>query len=97
MRMAAQTHTSQAAELKYAGLAAYPNPSDGKVNFHKNFLPYQAQQLEIRDVVGRVVWSQQNFNSMNGSLDLSQQPSGIYTAVFKTHGKITNTRFVIQK
>jgi hypothetical protein len=77
------------AENNGNGFTMYPNPTTGLLNFTLNV----NSTVEVFDVLGNVVASKQ-FNSGNATLDLSNQPNGVY---FVRVNGANAQRLVIQK
>jgi hypothetical protein len=59
---------------------AYPNPNDGKFRVTAQLGEPTDLTLEIRDILGRLVYAEKMdwVNEFTRDLDLSQQPGGIY-------------------
>jgi PKD repeat protein len=70
-------------------LHVYPNPSTGLFTMEALGATNGAIQIEISDLLGRLVYSEKN-TSKNGSLqkelDIKEQPDGIYFLTIKHQG-----------
>ena len=93
-RMAATTQ-KESKPLPEFKISVYPNPTNGILKFHNDFLPFIAQQLTIEDAFGRVVYSRSKYNSME-SIDFSSQPDGMYVALISSNGITSAVKFIVQ-
>ncbi len=93
-RMAATTQ-KESKPLPEFKISVYPNPTNGILKFHNDFLPFIAQQLTIEDAFGRVVYSRSKYNSME-SIDFSSQPDGMYVALISSNGIASAVKFIVQ-
>jgi hypothetical protein len=73
-----------------------PNPSSGIFNVSAEALRGSDTELTVTDVVGRKVYTAENafLKSSQLSLDLSDQPKGVYLIRIKTNGQIITNRIV---
>lgn len=64
-------------KLKNAETSVFPNPSDGLFTLQTEQIEVP-QFLTIRDVSGKIVINQNEINTKNTEIDISNLPSGIY-------------------
>lgn len=71
----------------------FPNPSNGIINIEldESF----AYNLNVYNVVGELVYSNNSLNEMNSQITLNQ-PSGLYIVVLKTADKIKTVKLIIE-
>lgn len=72
-------------------VSIYPNPTIGIVNL--DFGGNKAQNIRITDVTGKLILEQSNPNLFE-TIDLSNQPSGLYFISFDVEGLAYSTRIV---
>lgn len=79
--------------LEKDGFQIYPNPSNGKFNvlMKKN----TATEVQIFDIAGRLVHSQNNITN-NTSIDLTSFAKGNYIMVFNVNGKKVAKKVIIK-
>jgi alkaline phosphatase D len=80
-------------------LGIYPNPATDKINVHFQSLEDGLHHIEIRDLNGKVVLSNDKFTSGSSSsiaiLDLSQLQAGTYLLYIESaSGRIETARFI---
>ncbi len=75
------TTSSAAASLN--GINMYPNPAKSVLNIDLQKATSEISTLEIRDLQGRVVMTQNIYNDLQHSVDISLICSGIYVAILK--------------
>jgi len=80
-------------------LGIYPNPASDKINVHFQSIEEGLHHIEIRDLNGKVVLSNDKFTSGASSsiaiLDLSQLQAGTYLIYIEsTSGRIETARFI---
>ena len=56
----------------------YPNPSNGIFNYELRIKNYESENMEVYNVLGEKVYSQYAILNTQFSIDLSNQPAGIY-------------------
>jgi hypothetical protein len=83
-------HSSSVSE----SLSIYPNPGNGNFNV-QNSLIGKSVNIKVSNEIGKEIYSE-TFNSWNGILDLSSQPTGIYFLMIKSDDKIFNNKLIIQ-
>ncbi|MFT5745480.1 MAG: hypothetical protein ACI9XO_001598, partial [Paraglaciecola sp.] len=66
-------------------LAVFPNPAQDELNIQFALHNQQALNIELLDVVGRVIWTE-TMNTATGStqLSLADLSSGVYMLQLKT-------------
>jgi hypothetical protein len=71
--------TSEAAVFEHFQLS--PNPTQGPAMLVLKLYESAALRVEIRDVAGRLIWEEESVDTdaLNLSLDLSNNPAGMYT------------------
>ncbi|MCF0205901.1 MAG: T9SS type A sorting domain-containing protein, partial [Bacteroidales bacterium] len=75
----------------------YPNPTTGMLNISFNNITNGEVSLELYDVLGKLVATQQVYGAGDCTIDISAQPEGLYilkvsTADFTSKKKITLTK-----
>ncbi len=76
---------------KQSIVSIYPNPTIGIINL--DFGNNKAQNIRITDVTGKMILEQSN-PSIFETVDLSNQPSGLYFISFDVEGQTYSTRIV---
>jgi hypothetical protein len=77
-----------------ASIALYPNPTNGILTL---LAPgYAGHSYEITDQLGRSI-QKKTVQSENSTIDVSNQPAGIYYLTIKNTGGNKTIRFVVQK
>ena len=64
----------------YDNIAVYPNPSSGIFNLELTNQPESYQTIEVFDILGKTIFSQNIDNQLQKALDLSSFTSGYYIA-----------------
>jgi M6 family metalloprotease-like protein len=75
-------------------LLIYPNPSKGIFKI-KTSQVSSSIRVEVRDVFGKLVLSRIYENSHENTLDLANQPKGLYIITIKTDNNTINQKLVI--
>ncbi|MDZ4839426.1 MAG: DUF5011 domain-containing protein [Bacteroidota bacterium] len=81
-------------------ITVYPNPSTGMVNLSLDIDANQRVTIQVVNAVGGVVATVSNGNSLSQGIytvDLSNQPSGIYLIQVRSNNTNVTKRVVIQK
>ncbi len=76
-------------------LSIYPNPSNGKITLRYELCKVKGS-VEVFNLVGDKVYSQEDLPANQTTLDLSSQPSGIYFLHLKTVANTTIRKIVVQ-
>ena len=67
-------------------LSVYPNPASDRIQVESNFL---MQKIELHDLAGRLLFSNENVNSNSASLNLEKLPKAMYVITcFTTSGAV---------
>ena len=75
-------------------LLAYPNPTDGQLTVHLNG-QQQFSALQLTDLTGRVVRSEQGLNTNHRELLLSNLANGMYTLTVTTADGVVNRKIEV--
>lgn len=90
------TEALHALEKNQSGISIYPNPVSGLLTIR--VVNWQANQLSIRDMLGRLVFQEMNDTSGNWHIDFSLMPSGMYGVTVYDHGsKMLYNRIIVRK
>ena len=77
-------------------LLAYPNPTDGQLIVHLNG-QQQFTALQLTDITGRVVRSEQGLSTNHRELSLTDLANGMYTLTITTEDGVVNRKVEILK
>lgn len=77
----------------YDGVTIYPNPTSGILNLEFDYDPGNTK-IEIRDMQGRIIISQEANNELLQQMDLAILKSGIYLVQISSSGKFQSIKFV---
>jgi YD repeat-containing protein len=77
-------------------LLAYPNPTDGQLTVHLNG-QQQFSALQLIDLTGRVVRSEQGLNTNHRELSLVDLANGIYTLTITTEDGVVNRKIEVMR
>jgi alpha-tubulin suppressor-like RCC1 family protein len=76
-------------------ILVYPNPTSGIVTISTN---QTVASIDVFDVTGKLVHSQNNIKQHNSSIDLSQLSNGIYFINVQTeNGGVSKSKVVVSK
>ncbi len=75
-------------------LLAYPNPTAGQLVVHLNG-QQQFSALQLTDLTGRVVRSEQGLNTNHRELSLVDLPNGMYTLTITTEDGVVNRKIEV--
>lgn len=92
------TNVAKAANISFAAaVEAFPNPTQGNLQYKLDDAIGAAMQVRVLDLSGMVVYSEEVVNSGNAQeLNVSQLDAGVYILQLQANGKTTQTRFVKQ-
>lgn len=72
-------------------LLAYPNPTSANLTVHLNG-QQRFSALQVTDMTGRVLISEQGLDTNHRQLNLGQMPNGIYTLTITTDAGVVNRK-----
>lgn len=75
-------------------LLAYPNPTAASLTVHLNG-QQRFSALQLTDITGRVLLSEQGLETNHRELNLSQMPNGIYTLTITTEAGVVNRKIEV--
>ncbi len=78
----------------FSNLIAYPNPTDGTLNFKLNTA--SEKNVEVFNIVGEKVMDL-NLNTTQNSIDLSKLSNGIYTIIVRSAEGISQNKVILSK
>ncbi len=78
----------------FSNLIAYPNPTDGTLNFKLNTA--SEKNVEVFNIVGEKVMDL-NLNTTQNSIDLSKLSNGIYTIKVRSAEGISQNKVILSK
>ena len=90
---------SAAGGISEQGYSLFPNPNEGSFMLRQMVADAAPVAIEIKDVLGRSVYSSGSITFSNGStqLQLCSLTSGVYVLqITDNKGKISNFKFVVQ-
>lgn len=79
-------------EASYQPLNVYPNPTTGIIQVE---IPGSGATIQVTDVLGKVVYTQQNLPIGKTVINLNENPAGIYFVVIKSGAKQTVSRLTL--
>ena len=77
-------------------LLVYPNPTSGKFTIESGKLKMQNAEIQVYNMLGVQVYSKLSTLNSQISIDLSNQPNGVYFLLLKTGQGEMNGKIVIQ-
>ena len=78
-------------------IKTYPNPSSGQVYVDLSKFRNETSKIEVRNLLGEIVWSGQSKAKTGTTLDLTEQPAGTYILTVKTGSQTAEGQIIIQK
>ncbi len=75
-------------------LIAYPNPTGGNLTVHLNG-QQEFSALQVTDMTGRVLISEQGLATNHRDISLAQMPNGIYTLTITTEAGVVNRKIEV--
>ena len=76
-------------------VSVFPNPSNGTVSIA---LPSKVEStVEVYNVVGKLVYSNKPFNTQLITIDINNQPNGVYFINVKTGKTVTTKKIILSK
>ncbi len=83
-------------ELDGASVKAFPNPSNGKVNFSYSDFNNNAWNLEINDLSGKTVLKAEKIQTETINLDTENLSPGVYFYTICTEKKVLTKKLILQ-
>lgn len=80
---------------KLDNLMIYPNPTKGVFKVKTNQI-YSNMTIEVRDICGKLVYSQDYHNSNENTIDLTTQSKGLYILTIRTDNQSINQKVIIE-
>ncbi len=77
-----------------ASIKIFPNPAKEVINISSN---YEILEIDIIDLYGRIISSQNTNNSKNIAIDTNNLKNGIYTIKVMTRNSVEIHRFILSK
>jgi hypothetical protein len=87
---------TEAADYLDDKLLAYPNPTTSNLTVHLNG-QQRYSALQLTDLTGRVLLSEQGLDTNHRELSLGQMPNGIYTLTITTDAGVVNRKVEVLK
>ena len=79
-------------------IQVYPNPADSFLNINSNQLPNTEFNIQIIDILGRVVWEGLLHNAAQQHIDISPLQSGTYQIIlFDVNGHNHSIPFIVNR
>lgn len=78
-------------------LQATPNPTQGAIILSYQGKAINAEKIVIRDVLGKIIFEKNQFNSLTDMINLNDEHNGIYMATIFDLGQMQTVKFVLQK
>ncbi len=78
------------------GFVIYPNPSSGLFTLRFDDGETDSYSVEVRNVVGKVVFVNKDIHTEVSAIDISKEPAGIYFVKISAGGKIYTEKVVVQ-
>jgi hypothetical protein len=77
------------------GISIYPNPTKNMINI--NFTIIKNSEISIFNMLGEVVYLTNSFSKNSISVDMSNQPNGVYFVRVKTNDKLTTQKVILNR
>ena len=74
----------------------YPNPSKGQITIELNNAENKSMQIEVRDVLGKLILTEMQTIISKNTIDLTSQNPGIYNLMIKIDNQISNFKIMIE-
>jgi len=74
------------ADFQHNGLSVFPNPAEDEIIVEAN-VGQRFESVELRDMLGRIIWAQPNDQLNRIAIDLSALESGSYLLVVASNGQ----------
>jgi len=78
------------------GISVYPNPSSGVVNISTYNLDANSMNVVVCDITGKVVANTQFTNLEHNTIDLSNQPTGVYFVKMQLDNTVVTRKVVVK-
>jgi hypothetical protein len=89
---------SSSEKTEAIGARVWPNPGDGRFTLEFSTpQAYKETTVRVTDFRGRVIRNLSGSGEQTISIDISDQPAGIYPVVIQSHGTITTYRYLLIK
>lgn len=76
-------------------VSIYPNPTKGLFKVHTSQV-YNNMRIEVRDICGKLVYSEIYSSSNDNIIDLTNQAKGLYLLTIHADNKILNQKVVVE-
>jgi hypothetical protein len=80
---------------KDKGFSIYPNPNLGSFTIRMNKDDNSEKSVAVLDLIGNIVWQQQNNLGIETVINISEQPKGIYFVKIKQGDKVSTQKIVL--
>ncbi len=97
------TSMSNFSELDNAGISVFPNPVDDKLNIIISIVSSGSCKIEIVNALGQIVYQKNNFETLNGELELEldietlELQDGFYILKITSATKTQEERFLVRR
>ncbi|RLD75271.1 MAG: hypothetical protein DRJ10_15590, partial [Bacteroidetes bacterium] len=88
-------NTTLVENIEESQITIYPNPSGGVFQIKTNEV-YERISIKVRDIKGKLVYSQQNGKQSVYTVDISSQAKGIYLLELGIDKKIINQKLIVK-
>jgi len=78
------------------GISIYPNPSNGVVNISTYNLDANSMNVVVCDITGKIVANAQFTNLEHNTIDLSNQPKGVYFVKMQLNNTVVTRKVVLK-
>ena len=76
-------------------MMVYPNPSNGRIFVENTSATEKTATVSVLNTVGQIVYTNNFSNLVKESIDLSNQPDGLYTVRISTTSGVVNKTVVV--
>lgn len=76
-------------------MMVYPNPSNGRIFVENTSTTEKSASVSVLNTVGQIVYTNNFSNLVKESIDLSNQPDGLYTVRISTASGVVNKTVVV--
>lgn len=82
-------------DIELSPITIYPNPSNGlfKIKAEGQF---EKMTIKVRDLSGKLVYSEESINNKEFNIDLSEQAKGLYFLELRYNDKVFNEKLIVK-
>jgi hypothetical protein len=89
--------TAATKSFGHASLKVTPNPTHSIITLSYGNNAVVADKVQVRDVLGKLVFEKSNFNSASDVISIGDCPNGVYAVTVTTAGMPVSVKLVLSK